>query len=954
MSPVVGFGQSVVINEVMASNQTTIRDEDGDAPDWIELFNPKGVAINVSGYGLSDAPADSMKWRFVNTVIPAGGYLVVFASDKDRHGAYLHTNFKISASGETIVLTESSGKIIDRIAVPASATDISYARLADGGAAWGFQKPTPGAKNAGTTIYGWADSVIVDHRGGFYSTQLSVALNAGSSKIFYTLDGRAPDSLATAYAGPITITKTTVLRAMSQKAGYIPTRPITQTYFINESTALPVISLSASPYDLFDPDSGIYTKYTEDWERPAHVEFFEDDKSPGFSEDCGINIYGQQSATWAQKSLAVKFKSQYGISVLEYPLFPGFWVTMFDSFVLRNSGNDWQYTHIRDAMMQTLVKDLNIDYLEYRPATSFINGQYWGIYNIREKVSEHYVEHRYGVNPDSIDMLENNKEVIHGDSLHYKRVIDYISTNDMATAATYAYLDSVIDLNECILYFAAQAYYDNMDWPGTNIKFWRERSPKGKWRWILFGLDFGFGLYAHNATEDHIAYMFSPVETRPSSNPPWSTLFQRKLVQNPVVRARFINQIADLLNTNFKSDRVVTVINTLANHIASEIARHRARWGLTGESTAKMITFAQERPAYLRNHVRTYFSCGRDGTITVNATTGGSVRLNTLTLTAARLPFSGIYFQGNPVQVRAIPDPGFKFDGWTGDVTSISDSLMLTLGTTTGLTALFSPDTAGSAGLVINEINYNSSPQFNAGDWIELLNDSKQSIDVSGWKFTDSDPTHLFSFPAGTVLGAGGYLVVAEDTSLFHACFPDVHNVVGSLGFGFSGSGESMKLMNATFQTVDSLEYDDQAPWPTEPDGLGPTLELVSPRNDNRLGTSWKASSGHGSPGKINTVVTSTDQRTDTPVPSAYGLSQNYPNPFNPTTTIHYQLPRDHYIIIKVYDLLGREVAVLVNGEIAAGVHEVTFDGTGLGSGVYLCRMTAGNFIETKKLMMVR
>jgi hypothetical protein len=129
----------------------------------------------------------------------------------------------------------------------------------------------------------------------------------------------------------------------------------------------------------------------------------------------------------------VKFKQAYGRSVLNYPLFPDFRVTAFDSFVLRNSGNDFQYTHMRDALMQMLVRDLDIDYLEYRPATAFINGQYWGIYNIREKVSEHYVEHRHGVNPDSIDMLENDKAVMHGDSLHYKRLIDFITTQNMST-----------------------------------------------------------------------------------------------------------------------------------------------------------------------------------------------------------------------------------------------------------------------------------------------------------------------------------------------------------------------------------------------------------------------------------------------------------------------------------------------------------------------------------------
>jgi hypothetical protein len=937
----------------MASNQATLLDEDGDAPDWIELYNPGTAPVDLTRYGLSDDPLDSLKWRFGNTVMPAGGYLIVFASDKDRHDAHLHTNFKISASGETLVLTDSSGVILDRVAVPASATDISYARTTDAGPLWGFQKPTPGSKNTGTTIAGWADSISLSHRGGFYPSPLTVSLSAGESKIFYTLDGSIPDSTKIAYSAPITVATTTVLRAMSTKNAYLPTRPITHTYFINVSTSLPVISLSASPYDLFDPDSGIYPNFTKDWERPAHVEFFQDDKTPGFSEDCGINIHGTQSANWPQKSFAVKFKQAYGRSMLEYPLFPGFPVTTFDSFLLRNSGNDFQYTHMRDAMMQTLVKDLDIDYQEYRPATSFINGQYWGIYNIREKISEHYPEHRYGVDPENIDMLENNMAVLHGDSLHYRRLIDYISTHSMSTSAAYAYLDSVIDLDACILYFAAQAYYDNMDWPGTNICYWRERTPTGKWRWILFDLDFGFGLYAHGAWEDHIAFMFSTVETR-YSNPPWATLLQRKLVENPVVRNRFINQIADLLNTNFKTARVLDVINAMAGHIAGELPKHRARWSLTGEDLTKLTTFARDRPSYLRTHVRTYFGCGSDGTFTLNATKGGRVRLNTLTLPAAAMPFSGVYFQGNAIHLKAIPDNGYGFAGWTGAVSSQEDSLTLTIGSTTGLTATFAPDTGSAIGVVINEINYNSSGQFDPGDWIELYNGSRQSIDIGGWKFTDSDPAHLFTFPAGTILASDQYMVLAEDSILFTSCFPAVHNYLGRMGFGLSGSGESMKLMDATLRVIDSLEYDDQAPWPVEADGLGATLELVNPASDNTLGSSWKASVGHGSPGKKNTASTSADGKNGSPVPNEYALGQNYPNPFNPTTSIEYHIARGGFVSLQVYDGLGQIVATLFEGKREPGSYVAAFNGQNLASGVYLYRLTANTYVATKKLILMK
>lgn len=948
------FSTSIVINEIMPSNHETIFDEDGNASDWIELYNSGSESVNLAGFYLSDDSLEINKWQFGNAPIEPGSYLIVFASDKNKHTEYWHTNFKISASGEEIILSDSNGIIIDRIFVPAAEPDVSYGRISDGALAWMFQEPTPGSANTGITIMEYADSVIASLPSGFYSASISVALSAGTSDIYYTLDGSDPDSNSAEYSSPINIQQTKVLKARSYEANHLPGPVIYHTYFINESTILPILSLSADPFDLFDADSGIYTNYTMDWERPAHVEFFEDDKSLGFSENCGIEIFGSQSATWAQKSMSVKFREQYGVSGIEYLLFPDFRITDFKAFVLRNSGNDWQYTHIRDAVMQTLVKDLDIDYLEYRPATTFINGEYWGIYNIREKINEHYIANRHpGVDPDNIDLLENNMAVIQGDSQAYAQLIDYMSNNDMSTDAAYAYLDSAIDLDECILYFAAQAYYDNMDWPGTNIKFWRERSAAGKWRWILFGLDFGFGLYAHNASEDHIAFMFSTVETR-YSNPPWATLFQRKLVENPTIKNRFINQIADLLNTNFTSTRVVNVINALSNHIASDITRHRTKWGISGETTDKMKTFASERPAYLRTHVRNYFGCGYDGKLTLDINEGGAVQLNTLNLSNTDSPWSGTYFNGVPVNLKAIPVAGYKFNGWSGAVTSDDDSITLAISRSTTLSASFSFNSTGADKIVINEINYNPAADFDSGDWIELYNTSDNAVDISGWYFSDSNAEHRFIFAEGTVIDSAGYLVLVADDSAFAACFPDVPNYVGEIGFGLNRVGELIKLMNSNGYIIDSLTYDEEAPWPLAANGAGATLELKDAESDNALAENWQASQSHGTPGKINSVLSDINFKKKDNLPREFAVLQNFPNPFNPTTVIGYRLPESGYVTIKVYDLLGREVATVFEGVKAAGNFSVSFDASDLASGIYLYILKANNFTQSKKMILLR
>lgn len=1158
------FTQGVIINEVMSSNKAAIRDEDGDASDWIELYNKSAQQIDLSGYSLSDDTVNTQKWKFGNAVVNPGEHLLVFASDKNRKeilrhwetviskgavwkykigsvsvpsnwidssyddsgwsagpsgfgygdnddstnlqgqspftslfirktfsvknlsaiingvlhvdyddgfvayingveiaragigtpgsrsawndvaasheavmftggvperfnidsiknllregentiaiqvhntnststdlslipflsfgmneepvgaagspeilgletsSSYFHTNFKISASGESIVLSDSHGAVLDRINVPELVDDISYGRISDGAASWIFQNASPGLSNTGKEFEGFADSISFSHPGGFYPSVVSITLSAGGSRIFYTLNGSDPDSTKTEYSTPITIQNTTVLKAISVKVNHLPGPKITQTYFINEHTDLAVVSLSTDSLNLFDYNYGIYVdgpgwtasdphfgaNYWMDWERPAHIEFFDDAKKPGFSEECGVAIYGAWSRAHPQKSLAIKFKNDYGAEKIEYPLFPNFDVTAFKSLVLRNAGNDFWNTHIRDAVMQMLIKGLDIDYLEYRPATTFINGKYWGIYGIREKINEHYVANRYGVDPDNIDMLENNMMVVYGDSLQYRKFIEYISTNNMATDAAYNVIDSTIDLNECLLYFATQAYYNNRDWPGNNIKFWRAKSgPYSKWRWILFDLDFGFSLYSSNGqAEDHIQFMFNPNGTT-YADMPWATLLQRKLVENPRIKNQFINLIADLLNTNFKSARVISKVNEMANQISTEIAKHRARFGVGGENLDKMTAFAQERPGYLRGFVRNYFKCGNDGTVSIHSTAGGKIQLNSLYLDSAKMPWSGIYFQNNTIHLKAIPEPGYKFDRWSGAVTSQQASLSLNVGAATNLVASFSKDSTAGKEIVFNEINYNSSGAFNSGDWIELYNRSTTTVDISHWTFTDSNEDHQFTIPAGTMLEPDHYLALVENDTAFAARFPGVTNYIGTMDFGLDGSGEFIKLMNDDDQIMDSLTYDDKAPWPTEPDGGGATLELFDPASNNAMGENWRASKGNGSPGKRNSVLLSVEKLKDIKIPSEYSLFQNYPNPFNPETTISFNLPSRSFVSLKIFDMIGKEVTSMVSEELPAGSYTRNLNASYLSSGVYFYRMQAGSFSETKKLTLLR
>lgn len=972
------FAQSILINEVMSSNSSTILDAEGDASDWIELYNNSLIELNLDGYYLSDDTLNTTKWQFKNIIIQPEEYMVIFASGKDTIINNSHTNFKLSANGERLILSDSAGSIIDQINISSSLTDVSFGRISDAADTWIFQEPTPGSTNTGIPIQELADEIIVSLSSGFYPSTISIELTAGDSKIYFTLDGSDPNSNSTEYNEPVSINNTTVLKAISIKDGYLNTPIIHQTYFINENTKLPVISLSTNPDNFFDSDSGIYVNFEEDWERPAHIEFFDDDKDLGFSENVGINIYGGYTRRFVQKSLAVKFKSKYGKNKLEYDLFPGFRLKKFKSFIMRNSGNDFDQTHIRDAFMQTLIKDQDIDYLEYRPAVTYINGEYWGIYNIREKINEHYVANRHGVDPDNIDMMggysaynddENdpdgeyglwvgNLEVLHGDTINYTQLIDYLNTEDLSTDEAYNFIDSMIDIDECLLYYAAQVYYNSQDWPANNSKYWRERTPEGKWRWILYDLDFGFNLYEYNNEgnkEDHVNYLFSgDPSQRPWSKPVESTFIPRKIVENPRIKKQFVNRVADLLNSNFKTNRVLTIMNSIADHIADDIGRHRARFNKNGNDLSRLISFANERPDYLRDHVRNFFGSGSDCLIKIKSGVGGEIEINSLTLKPEDFPWSGIYFQDNSVNVKAIPTSGYIFDGWDGTITSGETSLEISGIRTVSLTASFSIDSSATNDIVINEINYNSNDIFDSGDWVEIYNKSGNDVDLSDWYFTDSDTSHKFLLPEGRILKADSFVVMVQKDSLFKLQFPDVTNYIGNMEFGLSGSGEYIGLYNSNGEIVDSLTYDNKSPWPIVADGMGSTLELANVYMDNSLGESWIASVGYGSPAKINTVVTSVEKIEEKIIPTDYFLSQNYPNPFNPETRISYQLPKAGHVSLIVYDMLGREVKVLIDTEQNAGSYELHFDASKLSSGLYFYRITALGFNKTLKMILLK
>lgn len=258
----------------------------------------------------------------------------------------------------------------------------------------------------------------------------------------------------------------------------------------------------------------------------------------------------------------------------------------------------------------------------------------------------------------------------------------------------------------------------------------------------------------------------------------------------------------------------------------------------------------------------------------------------------------------------------------------------------------------------INEINYNSSDNFNPDDWVEIYNPTDSTFNMGAWEFKDESDDHIFTIPQGTLLEPNEYIIICRDTVDFKNHFPGVQSYIGDLGYGLSGGGELLRLYDNSGLLVDSLTYDDEEPWPLEPDGNGPTLELINPLQDNGHYSFWAASTGNGTPGTLNSTYLG--EITDVNIlPNEFRLYQNYPNPFNPSTNIMYYLAERSMARVKIFDALGRGIKVLDSGIKNPGYHTVRWEGKdGYGkhvsAGIYLYQLQIGQYIQTNKMVLIK
>jgi len=633
-----------------------------------------------------------------------------------------HTNFKLDAAGEQLALTRSDGLRVDQVSFGAIPRDVSYGRSAQDPSVWAYYaRPTPGAPNPNEGATEWLSAPGFSHAGGFYPSAFELVLTHPDPavEIRYTLNGDEPTAQSSLYGQPLSLRsragtpnqlsaiptapgwqpparevfKGWPVRARAFKPGALSSRVVSRTFWVDAlgsgRYSLPVIALTTAPAHFFDPDIGIYVagnapgaNYSQrgpEWQRPVHVEFYESDGRLVFAQNGDVKIHGNTSQGFPIKGLDLDGTGGEGEEPFRHRFFPNRNRDEFEHVLLRPSGHDHHLAFMRDELMQALGSETGAENQAARPCVVFLNGEYWGLHYLKEKQDAEYVAYYGGVDPEAMDYLEGYAAARVGDTVHYDAMLHLLTTDDPAHPETYARIEAFMDVANYIDYKVCEIF--NYRWDIGNHRLWRPRKPEGKWRWLQFDNDVGWGGFWAEAPGWHynmLEAVLTPDGRLHGHNGEATTFLLRRLLLSNIFRGAFLNRFADLLNTTLESANTLAQVDRHAAPLIPEMAEHIQRWRAPASLSAWhsqvdfLREYARRRPDVCRQQLVEYFSLPGTARLTLEVEPRGKGTLTLNTLDPIPLPTSdglawqGIYFRGTPVRLIARPQAGYVLAGWNG------------------------------------------------------------------------------------------------------------------------------------------------------------------------------------------------------------------------------------------------------------------------------------------------
>lgn len=692
-----------------------------------------------------------------------------------------------------------------------------------------------------------------DQISGIYSSDVTINLlhNTPGVTIFYTLNGNTPTTQDYIYTGPITLSnrngdpniysniptnpsltypygtystnrandrgwlppynevyKINVIRFRAFKAGYAPSETITQTFMIDPLGAdkyeLPVLSIVVDSVDFFSNETGIMVygnqpdgNYYEDWERILHFELFDENGNLALQKQVRARNHGGGSRSSCKKNLRL-YGEYLDEENFNYPFFENYTLDKFKRLILRSGGHS-PTCFPRDDLANSITEDLKIDQQHNKHIILFINGEYWGIYTIKERVDNYFFQNRNGVDDNDITILDQEYDIQGGghqvDSDEMVSLEQYIVSNDMTIESNYHYVLEKIDVDNYIDYMCSEIFLSNEDWVYSNVVLWRKTGPfnpnkpaphDGRFRWAFYDFDGAFGGDCNQAY-----YTVNTLNAATVASGLYSSYTRvfRGLLDNLTFRKKFINRMCDLLNSHFKSNRLKEKIEALYNKITPSMLENVQRWRYPSTATTlytrqseipsltkwnlsfyNLNVFAERRQRKIRDHIMLKWSYPDSSNLQVNVNDAdmGMVQVNTILLneqlpgvnTDAVYPWDGYYINTIELPITAIAKPGYRFSHWL-ETGSTNQTEIWTPNGDTIFTAIFEIESSYQP-IVINEImasnsNYYADNFDEYDDWLELFNPNNYEVDISQMQFEWG--TNSFIIPAQTKISANGYLI---------------------------------------------------------------------------------------------------------------------------------------------------------------------------------------------------
>lgn len=704
-----GYSQ-VVINEYSCANSTAagLSDFFGEREDWVELYNTSGSAIDLNGYYISDKAGNTTKFQIPSSIIiPAGGYVMVFGSGRATvaGGSEIHTNFKWTQTRfEKIILSDGLATVLDSLTIIPTQHLHSRGRTTDGAATWSlFTASTPNSSNSGFQQE-YATAPVLSVQAGVYTSAQSVTITTPDPNITirYTTDGTEPINTSMIYSGPINIAITTVLRVkcFSSTPNIPPSFIETNTYFINSSHTVPVVSICGDNISgLINNTAG--NAFTAAF--PGAIEYFDENGVMQTEGSGNFDKHGNDSWAYAQRGLDFVMKDQYGYNyALKHQLFANKTRDKFQRVILKAGASDnypFEGTpganypgelggaHIRDSYVQALSQqgDLHLDERTHQSCILYVNGQYWGVYEIREKVDDNdFLSYYYGQDeqysdsPNYIQYLKTwggtwEKYGAPNAQSDWNALLNFVQTNNMAIPANFDYVTSQYKWKSLVDYFVLNSYIVNQDMLNWNTSWWRGLDTNGtklKWRYSLWDMDATFNHYTNYTGIPSSSPTADPcnIDNLPNPGGQGHTVILNALMDNPIFEQYYVSRYIDLSNTTFNCTNMIAVLDSLVNIITPEMPGQINRWGGTMtqwlQNVQDLRNFINARCAGLSAGLGPCYNLTGPYPMQVNVTPAGAGDVQVNSITPASYSYTGTYFGGVDILLTASENPGFTFDHW--------------------------------------------------------------------------------------------------------------------------------------------------------------------------------------------------------------------------------------------------------------------------------------------------